>query len=490
MTFNLPPTRTKIVATLGPASDAPGMLAKLFAEGVEVVRLNLSHGEPDDHRARARAVRVAAEAAGREVGVLADLQGPKIRIETFANGPVELVEGAPFVLDCRADVPPGDATRVGVSYHGLPGDVRAGDVLMLDDGLVALTVREVAGSEVRCQVLVGGKLSNRKGLNRQGGGLSVNALSDKDKADIKLAAEIGADFLAVSFVRSAADMHQARRLLKEAGGSAALVAKIERADAIPVLGEIIDASDVVMVARGDLGVEIGDAELPGLQKKIIRESVHRNRAVITATQMLQSMVRSPIPTRAEVLDVANAVIDGTDAVMLSEESAAGAYPDKAVAAMRRICLGAERQFEPKDDLTAGSHLLDRTDQAIALAAMMLASELHVRAIVALTESGATAQWLSRYRTAVPIYALSPFAEARRRMLLLRDVQPVAFNQETQNSAANARAAVQQLFAEGRLREGDRVVLTHGDHVGQGGGTNTLKLLSVGAGGMVESLRNL
>jgi pyruvate kinase len=246
----------------------------------------------------------------------------------------------------------------------------------------------------------------------------------------------------------------------------------------------------VMVARGDLGVEIGDAELPGLQKKIIRESVHRNRAVITATQMLQSMVRSPIPTRAEVLDVANAVIDGTDAVMLSEESAAGAYPDKAVAAMRRICLGAERQFEPKDDLTAGSHLLDRTDQAIALAAMMLASELHVRAIVALTESGATAQWLSRYRTAVPIYALSPFADARRRMLLLRDVQPVAFNQETQNSAANARAAVQQLFAEGRLREGDRVVLTHGDHVGQGGGTNTLKLLSVGAGGMVESLRNL
>src|SRR5574337_462091 len=463
--------RTKIVATLGPATDAPGMLAKLIAEGVDVVRLNLSHGEPDDHRARAQAVRVAAAAAGREVGVLADLQGPKIRIETFADGPVELMEGAAFVLDCR-------------------GDVHPGDVLLLDDGLVALTVREVVGSEVRCQVLVGGKLSNRKGLNRQGGGLSVTALSDKDKADIKLAAEIGADFLAVSFVRSADDMHLARRLLQEAGGRAALVAKIERADAIPVLGEIIDASDVVMVARGDLGVEIGDAELPGLQKKIIRETVQRNRAVITATQMLQSMVRSPIPTRAEVLDVANAVIDGTDAVMLSEESAAGAHPDKAVAAMRRICLGAERQFEPKDDLTAGNHRLDRTDQAIALAAMMLAGELGVRAIVALTESGATAQWLSRYRTAVPIYALSPLADARRRMLLLRDVQPVAFNQEAHNSAAHARAAVQQLFAQGRLREGDRVVLTHGDHVGQGGGTNTLKLLSVGADGMVESLRNL
>ncbi len=490
MTTETPTRRTKIVATLGPATDVPGMLEKLIAEGVDVVRLNLSHGLPDDHRARANAVRVASAAAGREVGILADLQGPKIRIETFANGPVELLDGAHFVLDCRPDAPPGDVTRVGVSYYELPQDVHAADVLLLDDGLVALTVLEVVGAEVRCQVLVGGRLSNRKGLNRQGGGLSVTALSDKDKADIKLAAEIGADFLAVSFVRSADDMHQARRLLHEAGGNASLVAKIERADAIPVLGEIIDASDVVMVARGDLGVEIGDAELPGLQKKIIRESVQRNRAVITATQMLQSMVRSPIPTRAEVLDVANAVIDGTDAVMLSEETAAGAHPDKAVAAMRRICLGAERQFEPKEDLTTAGHRLDRTDQAIALAAMLLASELGVRAIVALTESGATAQWLSRYRTAVPIYALSPLADARRRMLLLRDVRPVEFTRGGQSSAATARAAVQQLFAEGRLVEGDRVVLTHGDHVGQGGGTNTLKLLSVGADGMVESLRDL
>lgn len=484
-----PLRRTKIVATLGPATDAPGMLERLIAEGVNVARLNLSHGQPDDHRARANAVRAASAAAGCEVGILADLQGPKIRIETFADGPVQLLDGAPFVLDCRPDAPAGDANRVGVSYYGLPQDVSAGDVLLLDDGLVALSVQEVAGAEVRCKVLIGGRLSNRKGLNRQGGGLSVTALSDKDKADIKLAAEIGADFLAVSFVRSAEDMHQARRLLHEAGGNAALVAKIERADAIPVLGEIIDASDVVMVARGDLGVEIGDAELPGLQKKIIRESVQRNRAVITATQMLQSMVRSPIPTRAEVLDVANAVIDGTDAVMLSEETAAGAHPDKAVAAMRRICLGAERQFEPKEDLS-GNHQLDRTDQAIALAAMLLAGQLGVRAIVALTESGATAQWLSRYRSAVPIYALSPLADARRRMLLLCDVQPVAFSHEGLSSVATTRAAVQQLFAQGRLSEGDRVVLTHGDHVGQGGGTNTLKLLSVGADGMVESLRDL
>jgi pyruvate kinase len=482
--------RTKIVATLGPATDAPGMLARLIAEGVDVVRLNLSHGQPQDHRARAMAVREAALAAGREVGILADLQGPKIRIEKFANGPIELHPGDPFVLDCSPDAPPGDSTRVGVSYHQLPQDVAAGDVLLLDDGLVALRVDAVEGAQVRCEVLIGGKLSDRKGLNRQGGGLSVSALSDKDRADIQLAAEIGADFLAVSFVRSAADMEQARRLLREADGLGALVAKIERADAIPVLGEIIDASDAVMVARGDLGVEIGDAELPGLQKKIIREAVARNRAVITATQMLQSMVTAPIPTRAEVLDVANAVIDGTDAVMLSQETAAGAHPDVAVAAMRRICLGAERQFEPKEDLTSAAHRLDRADQAIALAAMVLAGQLGVRALIALTDSGATAQWLSRYRSAVPIFALSPSADARRRMLLLRDVQPVAFTEVSQSSAANAREAVRQLFAQGKLAEGDRVVLTQGDRVGAGGGTNTLKLLLVGAEGIVESLRDL
>ncbi|WP_329742443.1 pyruvate kinase [Dyella sp. A6] len=491
MTNETQSRRTRIVATLGPATDAPGMLERIIVEGVDVVRLNLSHGQPDDHRARAAAVRKAAADVGREVGILADLQGPKIRIERFANGPIELKAGDHFVLDCSPGAPVGDIHRVGVSYHELPRDVKVGDVLLLDDGLVAMTVQDVVGAEVRCEVTVAGKLSDRKGLNRQGGGLSVSALSDKDRADIKLAAEIGADFLAVSFVRSAADMHEARRLLHEAGGDAALVSKIERADAIPVLGEIIDASDVVMVARGDLGVEIGDAELPGLQKKIIRETIERNRAVITATQMLQSMVRSPIPTRAEVLDVANAVIDGTDAVMLSEESAAGAHPDKAVAALARICLGAERQFEPKDDYSTADHRLDRTDQAIALASMVLAGRLGVRAIVALTESGATAQWLSRYRSSVPIYGLSPFAAARRRMLLLRDVRPVAFSHaDKQSMAASTRAAVQLLFEQGRLAEGDRVVITYGDRVGHVGGTNTLKLLSVGADGVVDSVRSL
>ncbi|WP_297899760.1 pyruvate kinase [Metallibacterium sp.] len=490
MTTNL--RRTKIVATLGPATDAPEVLARTLAAGVDVVRLNLSHGQPGDHRRRAEAVRAWAAASGREIGILADLQGPKIRVERFANGPVRLQEGMSFVLDCRLDAPPGDATRVGVSYTGLPRDVRGGDVLLLDDGLVALDVREVVGAEVRCTVRVGGVLSDRKGLNRQGGGLSVDALSDKDRADIRLAASMEADFLAVSFVRSAADIEEARRLLREASGDAWLVAKIERADAIPVLDEIIDASDAVMVARGDLGVEIGDAELPGLQKKIIRQAVSRNRAVITATQMLQSMVSAPIPTRAEVLDVANAVLDGTDAVMLSQESASGAHPDLAVAAMHRICLGAERQFQAQDYAAwPGAQRLDRSDQAIAHAAMDLANRIDAAAIVALTESGATAQWLSRYRSTVPIYALSHNPAARRRMRLLRDVQPVAFSSGDvgDDSAALVRAAIQHLTELGLLGSGSRVLLTHGE-VGRHGGTNTLKLLSVGERGGVENPREL
>ncbi len=489
--MNVTLRRTKIVATLGPATDDPELLARTLAAGVDVVRLNLSHGVADDHRKRARAVRQWAEGSGNEIALLADLQGPKIRIERFANGPIQIVEGQPFTLDCQANALPGDATRVGVSYHALPDDVKAGDVLLLDDGMVAMEVLEVVGREVRCRVKTGGTLSDRKGLNRLGGGLSVAALSAKDRADIRLAAEMRVDFLAVSFVHDAADVEEARRLLREAGGQAWLVSKIERADAIGNLEEIIDASDAVMVARGDLGVEIGDAELPGLQKKIIREAVRRNRAVITATQMLQSMVTAPIPTRAEVLDVANAVIDGTDAVMLSQETAAGAHPDLAVAAMQRICLGAERQFEPREDQTPGAHRLDRTDQAIAHAAMQLADRIKVRAIVALTESGATAQWLSRYRSSVPIYALSTTALARRRMRLLRDVLSVSFSEEVDYDAGQTvRAAVQRLFRLGLVETGDRLLLTHGDQIGSLGGTNTLKLLSVGPNGDPQILRAL
>ena len=482
--------RTKIIATLGPATDAPGMLEKILVEGADVVRLNLSHGAADDHRRRAREVRAAAASIGREVGVLADLQGPKIRIAKFASAPVMLEPGQPFALECDANAAPGDAHRVGVSYLDLYKDVRAGDTLLLDDGLIALGVEDIDGTTIRTVVAVGGALSDRKGINRLGGGLSLAALAEKDKLDIRLAAELGADFLAVSFAKSAADMIESRKLLRAAGGSAALVAKIERAEAIVALGEIIDASDAVMVARGDLGVEIGDAELPGIQKKIIREALSRNKAVITATQMMQSMVESPIPTRAEVLDVANAVLDGTDAVMLSQETAAGKHPDKAVAAMRRVCLGAERQFDTTERYQPGTHKFDRTDQAVAMAAMFLSAQVDPRAIVALTESGATAQWLSRYRSAVPIYALSRRQAALRRMLLLRDVIPVEFDPHGVDAAHAAKAAIQHLYNQSRLAEGDRVILTHGDHTGQHGGTNTLKLLRVGAGGVAEGLGDL
>jgi pyruvate kinase len=485
--------RTKIIATLGPATDAPGMLRQILTEGVDVVRLNLSHGSPEDHERRAREARETAVSLGREVAVLADLQGPKIRIAKFAAAPVLLEPGRSFALECDANALPGEVARVGVSYLNLYKDVKPGDTLLLDDGLISLKVDAIAGTTIRTTVLIGGALSDRKGINRLGGGLSLTALAEKDKLDIRLAAKLDADFLAISFAKSAADINESRSLLRAAGGKAALVAKIERAEAILALAEIIDASDAVMVARGDLGVEIGDAELPGIQKKIIRETLARNKVVITATQMMQSMVESPIPTRAEVLDVANAVLDGTDAVMLSQETAAGKHPDKAVAAMRRVCLGAERQFEPKDDLNTNalaSKIVDRPDQAIARAAMFLAGQIGTRAIVALTESGGTAQWLSRYRSSVPIYALSRRQGARRRMMLYRDVTPVDFDPHGVDPAHAAKAAIQHLYNMQRLAEGDRVILTHGDHTGQHGGTNTLKLLRVGPGGVAEGLGDL
>jgi pyruvate kinase len=479
--------KTKILATLGPATDAPGVLEALIAAGVDVVRLNFSHGKPADHAARVARVRAAAQATGREVGILGDLGGPKIRIERFADGPVSLQSGARFTLHARADAMPGDGSGVAVSYLGLVNDVGPGDVLLLDDGMMTLRVEQVEGECIHTTVLNDGVLSDRKGLNRLGGGLSLAALTDKDRADIQLAAELDLDFIAVSFCRNAADIEEARALARAAGSQAHLVAKIERAEAIANLSQIIDASDVVMVARGDLGVEIGDAELPGLQKKIIREAIERGRVVITATQMLQSMVESPMPTRAEVLDVANAVIDGTDAVMLSAETAAGHYPVKAVEAMARICLGAERQFEHDTDFEAVPRDLEHPDHAIALASMYLTEHIQVRAILALTESGGTARYLSRYRSPAAIYGLSRHAAARRRMALMRGVGPIDFDSRGDQPRKAARDAVAQLYRAKLLREGDRVLITSGDHMEHLGATNTLRLLRVGADGGAEGL---
>jgi pyruvate kinase len=482
--------RTRILATLGPATDRPGVLDGLLRAGVDAVRLNFSHGDPASQVARAQAVREAAQRVGVEVGILADLPGPKIRIETFAEGRVQLVTGERFDLIASPDAPPGDVHQVGVSYLGLPGDVVPGDTLMLDDGMVQLEVTAVEGERIVTCVLNDSVLSNRKGLNKLGGGLSLGALTERDEELIAVAAGMGADFIAVSFCRNADDMHRARRIAREHGSEAAMVSKIERAEAIENLSEIVEASDVVMVARGDLGVEIGDAELPGLQKKIIRESLAQNRVVITATQMLQSMVESPIPTRAEVLDVANAVIDGTDVVMLSQETAAGSHPVRAVEAMARVCVGAEKQFESDTDFEKAQRGLERADHAIAMAAMFLSEHIGVGAIVAMTESGGTARYLSRFRSSAPIFAFSRHEGARRRMSLMRDVFPMDYDSRGQTPRETARGSIRKLVESGHLSPGDRVVFTSGEHMEQHGATNTLRLLQVGPDGRAEGLGEL
>lgn len=481
---------TRIVATLGPATDPPDVLEAILRAGVDVVRLNFSHGDPSAQVARGEAVRAVAAKIGREVGILADLPGPKIRIETFAEGKVALRAGHRFDLVASLDAVAGDATQVAVSYLELPGDVNPGDVLLLDDGLVQLQVEAVEGERIVTTVLNDGVLSNRKGLNKQGGGLSLGAITERDRELIAVAAGMGVDFIAISFCRNAQDMHEARRIARAHDSRAALVAKIERAEAIDHLAEIIDASDVVMVARGDLGVEAGDAELPGLQKKIIREAVARNKVVITATQMLQSMVDSPMPTRAEVLDVANAVIDGTDAVMLSQESAAGNWPVRAVETMARICRTAERQFIVDNDFEKAQRGLERADHAIAMATMFLCEHIGIRAVVAMTESGGTARYLSRFRSSVPIYAFSHHAGARRRMALMRDVFPMDYDSRGQGPREAARGSVRKLVEAGWLAPGDRVVFTSGEHMQTRGATNTLRLLQVGEAGEAEGLGEL
>lgn len=482
--------RTKILATLGPATDAPGVLDDLFRAGVNVVRLNFSHGDPSGQAKRAAEVRAAAQRVGVEVGILADLPGPKIRIERFADGKVQLKAGDRFDLIASTEAGPGNAAQVGVSYLGLPQDVGPGDVLLLDDGLMQLQVVEVQGERIINTVLNDGVLSDRKGLNKQGGGLSLGALTERDKELIGIVAKIGVDFIAVSFCRNAQDMNDARAIAQQHGCDAALVSKIERTEAIENLEEIVEASDVVMVARGDLGVEIGDAELPGLQKKIIKAALAQNKVVITATQMLQSMVESPIPTRAEVLDVANSVIDGTDAVMLSAETAAGAYPVKAVEAMARICLGAERQFQTETDFNASPRNLERADQAIAMATMFLSLHVGVRAIVAMTESGGTARYLSRFRAKAPIYAVTRHDGARRQMALMRDVFPINFDSRGFTPREAARGSIRLLVEAGQLQAGDRVVFTSGEHMEKHGATNTLRLLEVGSDGRAGGLGEL
>ena len=473
------PRRTKIVATLGPATDSIQVMDDMLAAGVDVVRLNLSHDSHDRHRERVERMRERCVAFGnnRQVAVLMDLQGPKIRIGRFPGGPIDLAVGDAFAIDLGCPDEGGDQTRVGTTYADLPRDVQGGDVLLLDDGAVALEVQSVADGRIDCRVTQGGKLSNNKGINKQGGGLSAPALTEKDKEDIRFAAEIGADYLAVSFVRNGDDIRLARELFEEAGGKGGIVAKIERAEALHAIDDIIEAADVIMVARGDLGVEIGDAELPAVQKRLISRTRELNAVVITATQMMQSMIESPIPTRAEVFDVANAVLDGTDAVMLSAESSIGKYPAKVVAALDRICTEAEKH------VTRSGHRLNtlfgRVDEAIAMAAMYTANHAGVKAIAALTETGSTVKWMSRISSGIPIYAMSQSAETRRKVRLFRGVYPVAFDVSTTDIHAVNQEVIENLLGRGTVREGDLVIITKGDRKGVEGQTNIMKIMRVG-----------
>lgn len=473
--------RTKIVTTLGPATDRDNNLEKVILAGANVVRLNFSHGSADDQMARANKVREISARLGRHVAILGDLQGPKIRVSTFKEGKVFLNVGDKFLLDANLEKGQGTQEKVGIDYKGLPADVVPGDILLLDDGRVQLRVLDVKGLQVFTEVTVGGPLSNNKGINKLGGGLSADALTEKDKEDIKTAAKIGVDYLAVSFPRTAEDLNLARRLARDAGCDAKIVSKVERAEAVAndqIIDEIILASDVVMVARGDLGVEIGDPELVAVQKKLIHRARQLNRVVITATQMMESMITNPMPTRAEVMDVANAVLDGTDAVMLSAETAAGQYPAETVEAMAKVCLGAEKM----PGINISKHRLETTfetaEEAIAMSTMYAANHLNgVKAIIAMTESGRTALMMSRISSGLPIFAMSRHEKTLSQTALYRGVTPVYCSTHTDGIEA-VKEAIKRLTDKGYLISGDLVLVTQGDQMGLIGSTNTCRILEV------------
>lgn len=475
--------RTKIVATLGPASNSLEVLRQMIVSGVNVVRLNFSHGSSEEKEKLVGLVRQAAKLEKKTVGILADLQGPKIRIARFKNGKVILKENSTFVLDANLDQDDGDETTIGIDYRELPEDVHPKDVLLLDDGRLVLVVERVEGSKIICKVQVGGELSNNKGINRQGGGLSAGALTDKDRQDLKTAVALEVDFIAISFVRSKADIEEAKALIAKEGGQAGVIAKIERIEAIvpETLNEIIQDSDGIMVARGDLAVEIGDAEVPAAQKLMIDAARDLNKPVITATQMMETMIHNVVPTRAEVSDVANAVLDGSDAVMLSAETATGDHPVLVVQTMDRVCLAAEKQ--PKalgfdHCISYEDRPFSKVDETISMSAMYIASHLKIKAIITLTETGTTALCVSRTRSGIPIYGLSRNSNALGRMALYSDVYPISFDvTKYDNNTDLKRAVVDELQQMHFIRTGDLVVVTCGDHIGVTGGTNSLTILS-------------
>jgi len=479
-----PIRRTKIVATIGPASESPEVLDQLIGAGVNVVRLNFSHGTPEEHRQRAENVRAAAKKHGVVVGILADMQGPKIRIGKYKTGKTFLKPGQKYIIDAALDLDAGDDERVGLTYKELVGDVEPGARLLLNDGLIVMDVDEIKGSEIHCTVVIGGELSNNKGINRAGGGLSAAALTEKDKEDIKTACAIGVDYIAISFPRHGADMEYARTLVEAEGSHAGLVAKVERAEAVEPenLKSIMEASDAIMVARGDLGVEIGDAAVPPVQKRMLRMAPKYNCPVIVATQMMESMCENPIPTRAEVNDVANAVLDGTDAVMLSGESAAGKYPIEAVQAMHRTCIETEKQKVLPSSSTRDPRFPPHSvDECIARQAMETAHMMPIKAIAAFTQSGNTTLYMSRHLGDVPIYALTPEKNTLGRVSLFRNVIPKIIG-NTYTSDTDAPRATREVVAmmkkDGIVEAGDLIVMTLGTPMGKAGATNTMKVVEV------------
>jgi pyruvate kinase len=474
--------RTKILATLGPATDTQETIEAIIAAGANVVRMNFSHGNAQDHIERANKVKAAAQKLNKYVAILGDLQGPKIRVSRFVEGSVHLDVGQDFTLDAELAVDAGTDSVVGIDYKALPDDVEKDDLLLLDDGRIQLVVTSVEGRKVHTKVTVGGKLSNNKGINRQGGGLTAEALTEKDKRDIITAAEIGVDYLAVSFPRSGADLDYARELAKAAGATPMICAKVERAETVAsdeAIDDIILASDAVMVARGDLGVEIGDAELVGVQKKLILRSRQLNRIVITATQMMESMIESPMPTRAEVMDVANAVLDGTDAVMLSAETAAGKYPEETVAAMSRVCEGAESHPSVKISRHRLTKSFEDVSETTAMATVYAANHLPtIKAIVALTESGRTPKLMSRITTSLPIIAMSRHSKTLKKMALYRGVIPLKFDSTECKAGELTKSVIAALKDSGLLKNGDQCILTYGDQMETVGATNVCKIVTV------------
>ena len=471
--------RTKIIATLGPAVDDDSAIENLIRAGIDLVRINFSYGTLSDQQRRVKAVRGCAAALERQVGILADLQGPKVRITQFADGRVNLIPGAEFVLDATLPVSAGTQDMVGIDYKPLPKDVSSGDVLLLDDGRVELEVDRIDGRRIICTLKSGGELSNNKGINRRGGGLSAGVLTAKDCKDLKAAVDMQVDYIAVSFVRSTADIRETRQLLKEAAGTPGIIAKIERNEAVKDVDYIIRESDGVMIARGDLGVEIGDAEVPATQKSIIQEARSLDKPVITATQMMESMIQSSVPTRAEVSDVANAVVDGTDAVMLSGETAVGKHPEKVVTAVGCVCLAAERRPSTRISKHRVNCRFKRVDEAISKSAMYAANHLDIKAIVALTESGSTPLWMSRIRTAIPIFGFSRHAASLGRMTLYRNVYPVYFDVTRYPRDEIKRQAISVLEQRNLLKTGDMAIITKGDRDGVYGVTNAMKIVQVG-----------